>query len=128
MTLGASARLASSVRQKAKYVVVTLQGQAGVVERDDGVGEGRGELLMWRRSRARSRGRPPGRARRRCAKPRPPGGVDGVVALAEVAHAAHVGELQVLVDDLLGVRLGQVHLGHEAVGMAQAVGEGLHPA
>ena len=57
-----------------------------------------------------------------------PGGVAKVVIVAVLAYAPHVGELHVALDDLRGVGLGEVDLGHDAVRMAKSVGEGLQPA
>ena len=56
-----------------------------------------------------------------------PGRVARVVAGAEVAHAAEVRVLHVPVDDLGGVRLGEVDLADDAVRMPEPVGERLEP-
>ncbi len=57
-----------------------------------------------------------------------PGGVDEVAPLAEVADAPHVGVLHVPFEHRLGVRVGQVAFGDNAVRIAGPVGESLQPA
>jgi hypothetical protein len=51
-----------------------------------------------------------------------------VVSLPEIAHPTHIGELHVLLDDLLGVRLRQMDLGDDSVRVPQSVRERLQPS
>ena len=124
--LGEAGQLPASTAPR--YSSSRLQRQARVVERDDDVGEGQGEvpdtrIAFWSRIQAGHQV-----VLAQAGEAPPPGRVELVVARAEVAHAAHVGVGQVLLDDLAGVRSRQVHLGDDAVGMPQAIGEGLQPA
>ncbi len=106
---------------------VTPAREAGMVERDDDVREGRGQRLdagvrLGRRVEAGHQVVP-----LEVGKARAPPRVARVVAFSEVPHAAEVREGKVPIDDVARVIPRQVDLADDAVGMTQSVRERLEP-